>query len=175
MEKTNSEIFFSDARMSKISHATFGRIWAIVPGFIHIRLRNGRIPGRSPKFDQKWRFEFWKNGHANCLVWEPGNVLIGTQDISWLEHRTCRDWNTRDILSGTHEIMWLEHMKRNLLIGTHEIFWFEHRKSFDLNIRNLLIGTQEIFWLGHTKSFDSNTRNLLIRTQEIFWRIDLEL
>ena len=77
-----AKIFFSGVNASIILLATLGRILTIVPGFFRIRLWVGRIPGRSPKFGQKWRFEFWKNGPVQCPVWEPGNVLIGTQEMS---------------------------------------------------------------------------------------------
>ena len=49
---------FQTWKCQKLLHATFGRIFAIVPRFFPIGFRFERIPGRSPKFVQKWRFKF---------------------------------------------------------------------------------------------------------------------
>ena len=41
-------------KCEKIQNAIFERIKPIIPGFVRIRFRFERIPGRSIKFDQKW-------------------------------------------------------------------------------------------------------------------------
>ena len=147
--------------MSKILHAIFGRILAIVPGFFRIRLRFGRILGRSPKFGQKWRFVLFGNkrslcvGTRNRLVWERGNCVIGTHEMLWLKHMRCFEWNTRDAL-----------------IGTHEMLWLEHKRCRDWNTRDVVIGAQQMSWLEYTKCCHWNTRmsspSYLFRVRAIF-------
>ena len=49
--------------------------------------------------------------HRKCSVWNTGDVLLGTHEMSCLEHTRCPAWNTRDVLLGTHEMSCLEHRK----------------------------------------------------------------
>ena len=57
-------------------------------------------------------------------------VLLGNDEMSWLEHTNHLDWNTNIVL-----------------IGTHEMSWLEHRKCLDWTRRNVLRASGEILYL----------------------------
>ena len=78
------------------------------------------------------------------------DVLLGTQEMSFLEHRKCPACNTRDVLRGTQEMSCLEHKicpawnTRDVLRGTHETSCLEHKRCPAWSTRDVLLGTQEL-------------------------------
>ena len=102
-----------------------------------------------------------------------GDVLLGTEEMSCLEHRRCPAWNTRDVLLGTQEMSCLQHKKcpawntRDVLLGTHEMSCLEHKKCPAWNTRNVLLRTQGMSFFEHKECPASNTRNVLQRLASI--------
>ena len=91
------------------------------------------------------------------MAWSKGNVLLGTQDMSCVEHKECPAWNTRDVLLGTEEMSCLEHRRcpawntRDVLLGTQEMSCLQHKKCPAWNTRDVLLGTHEMSCLEHRK------------------------
>ena len=140
------------------SLATFGRIQPIVPGFIALYppLLHKSLEDRpnSPK-SGVWNFEF------SVLL---SGVLIGTQEMSCLQHRRCPLSNTGDVLFRTQEMSCLEHRRcpawntRDVLLGTHAMSCVEHRRCPAWNIGDVLPGTQEILWLEEKITLPKHSR-----------------
>ena len=99
-----------------------------------------------------------------------GNVLLGTEEMSCLEHRRCPAWNTRDVLLGTHEMSCLEHTRcpvwntRDVLFGTQEMSCVDHRKWWydDVMIRYDERVAEIVWWRFHAKE-QNRHGHLLIR------------
>ena len=45
------------------------------------------------------------------FLWSIGNVLVGAQGMSCLEHKECPAWDTGNVLPGTQGMSCLEHRK----------------------------------------------------------------
>ena len=89
-------------------------------------------------------------------VWKTGNVLLGTQRMSCLEHKECSAPNTR-----------------NDLLQTRGTFCFEHKECPSSNTRNVLLRTQRMSFFEHKECPSSNIRNVLLRTQRMSFFIVL--
>ena len=50
--------------------------------------------------------------HRECPAWNIRNVLLGAQGLSCLEHKDCPAWNTRNVLRGTQGMSRVEHRER---------------------------------------------------------------
>ena len=68
-------------------------------------------------------------------AWTTHNVLLGTQEMSCVEHKECPASNTR-----------------NVLLRSQGMFCFEHKELPAWNTRNVLLGTQEMSCLGQHRS-----------------------
>ena len=74
-----------------------------------------------------------------------GDVVLGTQEMSCVEHRRCPAWNIGDVLLG--------------MLGAQELSCAEHKTCPARNMGIVLLGTQKshyrdiagsvILWLTH--------------------------
>ena len=106
-------------------------------------------------------------------AWTTHNVLLGTQEMSCLEHKECPASNTRNVLLRTQGMSCFDHKEcsvsntKNFLLGTHGMFCFEHTECPSSNIRNFVRRTQGLSFLEHKERPSSNTKNVLLRTQGV--------
>ena len=86
----------------------------------------------------------WIHQNGMWIVdgWNTGHVLLGRQDMSYLEHRKCFAWTAR-----------------NLSLQTHGMSFFEHKECFSPNTRNVRLRTHGMFFLEHTKGLAWNRGN----------------
>ena len=105
-------------------------------------------------------------------AWTTHNVLLGTQEMSCLEHKECPASNTRNVLLRTQGMSCFDHKEcsvsntRNFLLGTHGMFCFEHTECPSSNIRNFVRRTQGLSFLEHKECPASNTKNVLFEYNE---------
>ena len=111
-------------------------------------------------------------------AWTTHNVLLGTQEMSCLEHKECPASNTRNVLLRTQGMSCFDHKEcsvsntRNFLLGTHGMFCFEHTECPSSNIRNFVRRTQGLSFLEHKECPSSNTKNVLLRIQRMSFFVE---
>ena len=111
-------------------------------------------------------------------AWTTHNVLLGTQEMSCLEHKECPASNKRNVLLRTQGMSCFDHKEcsvsntRNFLLGTHGMFCFEHTECPSSNIRNFVRRTQGLSFLEHKECPSSNTKNVLLRIQRMSFFVE---
>ena len=77
-------------------------------------------------------------------AWNTRRVLVGTREMSCLEHKECPASNTRNVLLRTQRMFCFEHKEcsasntRNVLLRTHGMFCFEHKECLTVDSNTYL-------------------------------------
>ena len=107
--------------------------------------------GGGVKVVSKFFFVIFGQNGLSLYMWFDDMMIWKDDESSLLEMTKCLDWNIRNILIGTQETSWLKH--KNVLIETQEMSWLKHKKCLDWNTGNVLTGPQETFCVRAAKSW----------------------